>query len=122
MSNGGARGTPVSACVRANNPISLLNPHTVERAPSPSPPFRTPPVVPSTRVVQLPSRGKFVYGLGTNIASTGSVVGAVTLGEFSSVWFNASLRGACVTGVPVACVAPPQFPPFPPTHPLARRL
>ena len=60
-----------------------------------------------------------MYGLGTNIASTGSVVGAVTLGEFSSVWYGAALRGACgVAGVPVACVAPPpQFPPFPPTHP-----
>jgi hypothetical protein len=52
-----------------------------------------PAVVPSTRVV--PIKGKqFTYGLQNFVASSASVVGEVKMGEMSSVWYGATLRGA----------------------------
>lgn len=49
-------------------------------------------LVPSTRVV--PFKGKtFTYGLHNFVASSASVVGDVAVGEMSSVWYGATIKG-----------------------------
>ena len=59
-------------------------------SPPPFPPTLT--VIPSSRVV--PIKGKqFTYGLQNFVASSASVVGEVKMGELSSVWYGATLRG-----------------------------
>lgn len=49
-------------------------------------------VVPSTRVVAV--KGKEAkYGLQNFVASSASLVGEVSLGEMSSAWYGATVRG-----------------------------
>jgi hypothetical protein len=71
---------------------SALRPFT----PRPPPLFSlsTPsPVVPSTRVV--PMRGReLAHGKAAFVASSATVVGDVQIGEHSSVWYGAVVRGA----------------------------
>lgn len=49
-------------------------------------------VVPSTRVVALKGK-ELQYGFQNFVASTGSVVGDVKIGELTSVWYGAVVRG-----------------------------
>lgn len=64
-------------------------------SPRPSPPpSRHPPVVPSTRVVAVKGK-ELKTGVHAFVAPTASIIGDVTLGEQSSVWYSAGVRGAC---------------------------
>jgi carbonic anhydrase/acetyltransferase-like protein (isoleucine patch superfamily) len=49
-------------------------------------------VAPSTRVVAFKGK-ELTHGLRSFVAPTASIVGDVTLGERSSVWYGASVRG-----------------------------
>ena len=87
---------------------------------------------PSTRVV--PVRGAFKYGKQLFVASTASVVGDVKMGELSSVWYGATLRGASrrggrrrawgCAGRPMRHLCSSHTPilPHPPPHPSPPRL
>jgi len=54
-------------------------------------------VVPSTRVVTIKG-ADLKYGYQNFVASTASVVGNVTIGEITSVWYGGVVRGACALG------------------------
>ena len=78
-----------------------LMPVSPQKRPSPHPQplfLVTPsPVVPSTRVVAVQGK-ELQHGFEAFVAPTSSVVGDVTLGEQSSVWYGATVRG---DGAPV---------------------
>ena len=59
-------------------------------------PLAAPPafaVVPSTRVVAMKGK-ELQHGLQAFVAPTATIIGDVSLGELSSVFYSASVRGA----------------------------
>ncbi len=55
-------------------------------------------VVASTRVVKLKGK-ELSHGTQCFVAPSASVIGDVSLGELSSVWYSATVRGMCVNAL-----------------------
>ncbi len=67
----------------------------IDQFPTKQNPRTQPPVTPSTKVVKHAGKVPAIHG-SAFVAPTASVIGEVTVGKGSSVWYGATLRGACV--------------------------